>query len=83
MSTFGAADEWDFTVPEEDGELLAELRRHGVEPGTRLRVTVVPGRHPTPDAEPTPTRLSFAGSIHAEPDLAEKTDDYLSGFGVG
>jgi hypothetical protein len=83
MSTPGAADEWDFTVPEDDGELLAELRRHGVEPGKRLRVTVVPDRHPMPDAGPTPRHLSFAGSIHAEADLSEKTDEYLSGFGVG
>jgi len=26
-------------------------------------------------------RLSFAGSIHAEPDLSERVDDYLKGFG--
>jgi len=26
-------------------------------------------------------RLSFAGSIHAEPDLSERVDDYLTGFG--
>jgi hypothetical protein len=83
MSTPGAADAWDFTVPEDDGELLAELRRHGVEPGKRLRVTVVPDRYATPDVEPTPRHLSFAGSIHAEADLSEKTDEYLSGFGVG
>ena len=28
-------------------------------------------------------RLSFAGSIQAEPDLSEKTDEYLKGFGQG
>jgi hypothetical protein len=26
--------------------------------------------------------LSFAGSVHAEPDLSERTDEYLSGFGL-
>jgi hypothetical protein len=78
MSTPGAADEWDFTVSE-DGELLAELRRHGVKPGKRLRV---PDRHPTPDAGPTPRRLSFAGTMRAEADLSEMTDEYLSGFGA-
>lgn len=33
-----AADGWDLTVPEDAAELLAELRRHGVRPGQRLRV---------------------------------------------
>ena len=33
MST---AEEWDFTVPDDDAELLAELRRHGVRPGVRV-----------------------------------------------
>jgi hypothetical protein len=47
MSTPGAADEWDFTVPSDDDELLAELRRHGVRPGRRVHVALVaevPGR---------------------------------------
>ena len=35
MST---SDGWDLTVPEDDAELLAELRRHGVRPGQRLHV---------------------------------------------
>ena len=35
-----AAREWDFTVPDDDVELLAELRRRGVRPGTRLHVIV-------------------------------------------
>jgi len=37
MST---ADEWDLTVPSDDAELVAELRRHGVEPGQRVRMSV-------------------------------------------
>jgi hypothetical protein len=38
MST---ADGWELTVPDDANKLLAELRRHGVMPGQRLRV--VPG----------------------------------------
>ena len=85
MST---ADGWDLTVPEDDAELLAELRRHGVRPGQRLHVVatspepvIAPGgasREPRKNR-----RLSFAGSIQAEPDLSEKTDEYLKGFGRG
>jgi len=36
----GTADEWDVTVPDDDAELLAELRRHGVRPGVRLHLVV-------------------------------------------
>jgi hypothetical protein len=43
MSDPGATDEWDFTVPEDAGQLLAELRRHGAEPGQRVHVAVVKG----------------------------------------
>lgn len=32
------AESWDVVVPEDAAELLAELRRHGVRPGTRLWV---------------------------------------------
>jgi len=38
MSDAGAADEWDLVVPEDDAELGAELRRHGVRPGQHLHV---------------------------------------------
>jgi hypothetical protein len=38
MSDAGAADEWDLVVPDDDAELGAELRRHGVQPGQRLHV---------------------------------------------
>ena len=74
-------------IPEDDAELLAELRRHGVRPGQRLHVVTMP---PEPviatkaPSEPRKNRrLSFAGSIQAEPDLSEKTDEYLKGFGQG
>jgi hypothetical protein len=81
MST---ADGWDLTVPEDDAELLAELRRHGVRPGQRLHVVQTDKQPDTPaDERPTAKRrhLSFAGSIHAEPDLSQRTDEYLRGFG--
>lgn len=38
MTDAGAADEWEVVVPEDDAELLAELRRHGVQPGQRLKI---------------------------------------------
>jgi hypothetical protein len=38
MSDPGAAEEWEVVVPDDGSELLAELRRHGVCPGQRLRV---------------------------------------------
>jgi hypothetical protein len=79
MST---ADAWYFTVPDDDAELLAELRRHGVVPGRRLHVSLAPEEQ-TPKAgfKGGPRRLSFAGSVHEETDLSEKTDDYLRGLG--
>lgn len=81
MST---ADGWDLTVPEDAAELLAELRRHGVRPGQRLRVARAPS--PTEPAQaqagfPAARHLSFAGSVQAEPDLSARTDEYLRGFG--
>ena len=33
-----AAESWDLVVPEDAAELLAQFRRHGVRPGTRLWV---------------------------------------------
>ena len=68
MST---ADGWDLTVPEDDAELLAELRRHGVRPGQRLHVVqaVEESGVELPDdhlSQSSGRRLSFAGSVHAE-----------------
>ena len=84
MST---ADGWDLTVPEDDAELLAELRRHGVRPGQRLHVVTTQSEPiiapEETSREPKNRRLSFAGSIQAEPDLSEKTNEYLKGFGQG
>ena len=69
MSIPGAADEWDFTVPGDDGELLAELRRHGVAPGLRVRVALVAD---------TPKRRSARGLLVAKvaPDEVLTEDDF-------
>jgi hypothetical protein len=80
MST---ADGSDLTVPDDDDELLAELRHHRVSPGRRLHISVLSSdRDQVQDQESTPRRVGFIGSIDAEPDLSEKTDEYLSGFGL-
>jgi len=70
MST---ADEWDFTVPEDDAELLAELRRHGVRPGRRLHLALSDG--PLPGKQPA--MPEFFGSFSGAPDLAERTEQIL------
>ena len=79
------AEGWDFTVPEDEAELMAELRRHGVRPGQRLHVVPVTRPHagdqPESVSPPRIRRMSFAGSVHAEPDLSANVDDHLRGFG--
>ena len=74
-------------MPEDGAELLAELARHGVHPGGRVRV-VQGGRAVEDDATDADTaegarrRVEFAGSFEAEQDLAERADEYLRrGFG--
>lgn len=75
------------TVPEDAHELLAELRRHGVHPGQRLRVAPAPVQAPAQAAKGEPTaqrrRFRFAGTLaDAEPDLAGNVGRYLErGFG--
>ncbi len=55
-------DEWDLTVPADEAELLAELRRHGVRPGQRVRMRVVDERRgATGDQE-------FRGSLAGFPE---------------
>lgn len=85
MSTT-APEPWTFTVPEDDAELLAELRRHGVKPGQHLRVNATP-----PGAEVAPRatrainrrRFGFIGVVKDGPsDMSARTDEYLEqGFG--
>lgn len=72
MST---ADEWEFTVPDNDAELLAELHRHGVRPGRRLHVALsAQGR----DTMAAPDELlAFIGSFSGAPDLAEPSGGIL------
>lgn len=76
MVLTSAADERDLTVvPEDDAELLAELRRHGVRPGQRKHVSVAHGK-----SEPSPTREStpaFFASFGGDPGLAEQSDNIL------
>jgi hypothetical protein len=82
-----SADGWDLTVPEDAAELLAELRRHGVQPGQRLRVVRADEEPEQPRgndaASPTGAKLDFIGSVHGGPaDLSTRTDEYLQrGFG--
>jgi hypothetical protein len=82
-----SADGWDLTVPEDAAELLAELRRHGVRPGQRLRVVRADDELEQPGgadaASPTAVSLDFIGSVHGGPaDLSTRTDEYLQrGFG--
>lgn len=82
MST---ADGWDFTVPNDEVELLAQLRRHGVLPGERFRLIHTPAR--TDDDRPPPEQtrheeLSFIASVKGGPrNMARNTDAYLAGFG--
>lgn len=70
------------TVPEDAQELLAELRRHGVHPGQRLRV-VPAAVEPctlarTAEPETQRQRFLFAGTLAAaEPHLASNADHYL------
>lgn len=69
MST---ANEWDFTVPDDDAELVAELRRHGVRPGQRLHVAVASQALEDPAQRP-----AFFASFDGAPDLAERAHDIL------
>ena len=80
-----SADGWDFIVPDDEAELLAQLRRHGVVPGARFRLIHTPP--PTDDDRTAPEQprheeLSFIASVKGAPrDMARNTDAYLAGFG--
>jgi hypothetical protein len=63
--------EWDLTVPDDDGELLAELRRRGVCPGIRLHVVLSEQDHGI-DGSPV-EQPAFFGSFSGASDLAERT----------
>ena len=62
MSGSEASDEWDFTVPVDESELTAELRRHGVHPGHRVQVRLV-------REQPTATDIQdFCGALAGFPE---------------
>lgn len=59
------AQEWETVVPEDGSALLEDLRRHGVRPGQRLHLRVVP------DVASDPVWNSFLGSGgDSDPDLS-------------
>ncbi|MGZ4617557.1 MAG: hypothetical protein ACXV3F_02285 [Frankiaceae bacterium] len=64
MVDAGAEQCWELTVPADDAELLAELRRHGVRPGRRLRLIVSDQIRPDTDARPE-FFASYAGAADA------------------
>ncbi|MHB8329286.1 MAG: hypothetical protein ACYDD6_06650 [Acidimicrobiales bacterium] len=76
MSTPGTAYEWDLTVPGDDAELVAEFRRHGVQPGQRVHVAVIAdddeGGEEANEALP-----SFFDSFDGPEDLAERSSEIL------
>jgi hypothetical protein len=74
MSTPDRASEWDLTVPGDDAELVAELRRHGVRPGQRIHVAVAPD---SGELEPNESVPSFFGSFEGPSDLAERSSEIL------
>jgi len=62
MSSGDVADEWDLTVPVDEAELIAELRRHGVRSGHRVQVRIV-REQPT-----APAIKDFCGSLAGFPE---------------
>ena len=59
------------TVPADEAELLAEFRRHGVRPGSRLHVIV--SDEPA-NAEELP---AYFGSFTGPADLGERSEEIL------
>lgn len=64
--------EWDMTVPADDAELVAEFRKHGVRPGSRLHVIV--SDDTTAATEELP---AYFGSFTGPADLAERSEEIL------
>lgn len=62
MGSQGATSEWELTIPADEAELLAELRRHGVRPGQRVHLRVVQERSGTPADD------TFCGSLAGFPE---------------
>lgn len=74
MSTPDGASEWELTVPGDDAELVAELRRRGLQAGQRIHVVVVPDRG---EPEPSETLPSFFDSFEGPAGLAERSGEIL------
>lgn len=73
MANPHAAEEWDLIVPEDGETLLAELRNHGVRPGQRVHLSVVPAPDQAPEELP-----EFFGSFDTgRSDLAERSSETL------
>lgn len=64
--------EWDMTVPADDADLLAEFRRHGVRPGSRLHVIVSDETQVSETEQPA----NF-GSFTGPADLGERSEEIL------
>jgi hypothetical protein len=64
--------EWDMTVPDDEAELLAEFRRHGVRPGARLHV-IVSGES-TANQQELP---AYFGSFTGPSDLGQRSEEIL------
>ena len=73
MSRIDAADVWELVVPGDDAELGAEFRRHGVEPGQRVRVAATEDG----DQEAGERPPSFFASFDGASDLAERSGEIL------
>jgi hypothetical protein len=54
----------------DDAELVAEFRRHGVQPGQRIHVAIVPD---SGEPEPRETQPSFFESFGGPADLGERS----------
>lgn len=74
MSSANAANEWELVVPDDDAELVAEFRRHGIKPGQRVHVALVDGGAASADAAAAP---SFFSSFDGPPDLGARSGEIL------
>jgi len=73
VSRSSDAHEWELIVPDDDAELVAAFRQHGVKPGQRVHVAVVDGEEPLEAA----TAPAFFASFDGPSDLAERSSEIL------
>jgi hypothetical protein len=71
------AGQWDFTVPDDDADLLAELRRHGVAPGQRWHLNLLGEGDPPAGPDEFDTLMSgYVGSFDSgDPTLARRAKE--------